>query len=89
MLNPGVKEEAAFKPNPKGKEKGPWYGNLATFREYREQGALVGFAPDPRTGHECGDSRYLAIPYLDACLALRLPDKGAVAVFAASWRNSR
>jgi pimeloyl-ACP methyl ester carboxylesterase len=35
MLNPGVKEEATFKPNPKGKEKGPWFGNLATFHEYR------------------------------------------------------
>ena len=78
MLNPGVKEEPTFKPNPKGKEKGPWYGNLATFREYRAQGALVGFAPDPRTGHECGDSRYLAILYLDACLAMRLPDKGRI-----------
>ena len=32
---------------------------------------------DPRTGHECGDSRYLAIPFLDACLATRLPDKGS------------
>jgi sugar lactone lactonase YvrE len=77
MLNPGVKEEATFKPNPKGKEKGPWYGNLATFREWRAHGALVGFAPDPRSDHECADSRYLAIPYLDTCLALRLPDKGS------------
>ena len=77
MLNPGVKEEAAFKPNPKGKEKGPWFGNLATFREYRAEGALIGFAPDPRTGHECGDSRYLAILFLDSCLAMRLPDKGS------------
>ena len=34
MLNPGVKEKATFEPNPKGKEKGPWYGNLATFHEY-------------------------------------------------------
>ena len=32
---------------------------------------------DPRTGHECGDSRYFAIPFLDACLAMRLPDKGS------------
>ncbi|MEO6787996.1 MAG: fibronectin type III domain-containing protein, partial [Chthoniobacteraceae bacterium] len=32
-------------------------------------------APDPRTGHECGDSRYLAIPFFDACLAMRLPAK--------------
>jgi pimeloyl-ACP methyl ester carboxylesterase len=76
MVNPGVKEEKTFKQNPKGLEKGPWWGNLATFHEYREHAALIGFAPDPRTGHECGDSRYLAIPYLDACLALRLPEKG-------------
>ena len=37
-------------------------------------GAPIGFAPDPRTSHECGDSRYLAIPFFDTCLALRLPD---------------
>jgi pimeloyl-ACP methyl ester carboxylesterase len=77
MLNPGVKEEKTYQQNPKGQEKGPWWGNLATFHEYREKGALIGFAPDPVTGHECGDARYLAIPYLDACLALRLPEKGS------------
>jgi len=48
-----------------------------TFREYRAKGAPIGFAHDPRTGHECGDSRYFAIPYLDACIAMRLPDKGS------------
>jgi hypothetical protein len=67
MCNPGVKE----KPNV------PWTGTLATFQAYRAQGAPIGFAPDPRTGHECGDSRYLAIPFFDACLAMRLPDKGS------------
>ena len=50
---------------------------LATYEEYRANGAPTGFAPDPRTGHECGDSRYFAIPFLDACLAMRLPDKGS------------
>jgi len=75
MLNPGAKEENANAQNRPGYEKGPWWGNLATFREYRQHGGLVGFAPDPRTGHECGDSRYLAISFLDACLAARLPDK--------------
>ena len=45
-------------------------------RAYHEHGAPVGFAPDPRTAHECGDSRYLAIPYFDACLKLRLPESG-------------
>jgi len=77
MLNPGVKERETYPHNPPGHEKGPWWGNLATFTEYRAHHAFVGFAPDPRTAHECGDSRYLAIPFLDACLAMRLPDKGS------------
>ena len=85
MTNPGVKEKPAVKAKPEEpdnrteaeKMKGPWLGNIATFREYRAKGAPIGFAPDPRTGHECGDSRYLAIPFLDACLAMRLPDRGS------------
>jgi hypothetical protein len=84
ILNPGVKEKPANLPKPEDdkrtpeeKMKGPWLGSLATFHEYRSHGALVALAPDPRTGHECGDSRYLAIPFLDACLAMRLPDKDA------------
>jgi hypothetical protein len=79
MCNPGVKEKQLTREtnSPEQNMKGPWLGNLATFHEYRGQGALIGFAPDPRTGHECGDSRYLAIPFLDACLAMRLPDKGS------------
>jgi len=52
----------------------PWEGSLATFQEYRAQGAPIGFAPDPRTGHFCGDSRYLAIPFFDACLQMRLTE---------------
>ena len=66
IYNSGVKE----KPNR------PWVGPLATFREYRAKGAPIGFAPDPRTGHECGDSRYLAMPFFDARLAARLPVEG-------------
>jgi hypothetical protein len=67
MANPGVLEQG----------KGPWSGSLATFRDYRAKGALIGFAPDPRSAHFCGDSRYLAIPFFDACLAVRLPAKGS------------
>jgi hypothetical protein len=52
----------------------PWDGSVATFQEYRALGAPIGFAPDPRTGHWCGDSRYLAIPFFEACLQLRLTD---------------
>jgi len=34
--------------------KGPWLGNIATSRSTAPNGGLIGFAPDPRTGHECG-----------------------------------
>jgi hypothetical protein len=67
MCNPGMKENGDKRFN------GAWTGTLAMFKAYREQGAPIGFAPDPHTGHETGDSRYLAIPFFDACLALRLP----------------
>jgi hypothetical protein len=70
MLNPGAKEKDDKRFN------GAWTGSLAMFHAYRTKGAPVGFAPDPKTSHECGDSRYLAIPFFDACLAMRLPDTG-------------
>jgi pimeloyl-ACP methyl ester carboxylesterase len=67
MGNAGIKE----------KERGAWINTLARTREYRSKGGPAAFAPDPRTGHETGDSRYLAIPFFDACLAMRLPSKGS------------
>ncbi len=70
-LNPGAKEKDDKR------FAGAWNGSLAMFAAYRKQGSPACFAPDPRTGHECGDSRYLAIPFFDACLALRLPASGA------------
>ncbi|MGV3719737.1 MAG: hypothetical protein ACO1SX_02415 [Actinomycetota bacterium] len=69
MCNPGAKE------NGDPRFSGAWTGTLAMFRAYRAQGAPIGFAPDPRTAHECGDSRYLAIPFFDACLDMRLPGR--------------
>ncbi len=70
MCNPGFKE--------KGDKRfaGAWTGALGTFHLYRAKNAPIAFTPDPRTAHECGDSRYLAIPFFDVCLALRLPHKG-------------
>jgi hypothetical protein len=68
MLNPGAKERDHER------FKGAWDGAMAMFKAYRAHGAPVGFAPDPRTAHECGDSRYLAIPFFDACLEMRLPN---------------
>lgn len=69
MCNPGAKE------NNDPRFSGAWTGTMAMFKAYRAKGAPIGFAPDPRTAHECGDSRYLAIPFFDACLSLRLPKK--------------
>ena len=69
MCNPGIKEKDDKR------FAGAWNGCLEMFRAYRKAGAPIGFAPDPRTGHECGDSRYLAIPWFAACLELRLPVK--------------
>jgi 2-keto-3-deoxy-L-rhamnonate aldolase RhmA len=68
MVSPGAKEKPANDVYP---------GNIATFRDYRAKGGLIGLAIDPLTGHECGDSRYLAIPFLDLCMSVRLPDKGS------------
>lgn len=68
-LNPGRKEKDDKR------FAGAWTGAEAMFAAYRAKGAPVLFAPDPRTAHECGDSRYLAIPFFDAYLAQRLPTK--------------
>jgi hypothetical protein len=71
MCNSGAKE------NGDKRLQSAWTSPLEMFKAYRAKGAPIGFAPDPRTAHECGDSRYLAIPFFDACLAMRLPDKGS------------
>ena len=51
-----------------------WDGSISIFEEYRAKGAPIGLAPDPRTAHWCGDSRYLAIPFFEACLQMRLSE---------------
>ncbi len=67
ICNPGVKERDHER---FGRL---WRDLMRMVQDYRAQGAPIAFAPDPRTNHECGDSRYLAIPFFDACLDLRLP----------------
>lgn len=52
-------------------------GDRAMLKDWREHGAPGGMASDPLSGHECGDSRYLAIAFFDSILAQRLPDKGS------------
>lgn len=88
MCNPGLKErdDKRF--------SGAWTGAMAMFTAYRAKGAPIGFAPDPKTSHECGDSRYMAIPFFDACLAQRLSDTNKLepisdklAWFAETWES--
>jgi hypothetical protein len=52
-----------------------WPANEEFFTAMRAKGGLIGVAVDPLTAHECGNQRYLAIAWLDACLAARLPEK--------------
>jgi pimeloyl-ACP methyl ester carboxylesterase len=70
MCNPGTKEGVTLK---EGRFATVWPANEAFFTEVRSKGGLIGVAVDPLTAHECGNQRYLAIPWLDACLDARLP----------------
>ena len=70
MCNLGTKEGVTVKD---GRFAGVWPANEAFFNEVRGKGGLVGVAVDPLSSHECGNQRYLAIPWLDACLSARLP----------------
>ncbi len=70
MCNPGTKEGVTVKD---GRFAKVWSANEAFFTEMRSRGALIGVAVDPLTAHECGNQRYMAIAWLDACLSARLP----------------
>jgi pimeloyl-ACP methyl ester carboxylesterase len=70
MCNPGTKEGVTVK---EGRFAGVWPANEAFFSEVRGKGGLIGVAVDPLTAHECGNQRYFAIRWLDACLNARLP----------------
>jgi hypothetical protein len=70
MCNCGTKEGVTVKND---RFSDVWPANEVFFNEVRGKGGLIGVAVDPLTSHECGNQRYLAIPWLDACLSLRLP----------------
>ena len=70
MCNLGTKEGVTVKDARFG---GVWPANEVFFNEVRAKGGLVGVAVDPLSSHDCGNQRYLAIPWLDACLTARLP----------------
>ena len=58
-----------------GRFSGVWPGVEVFFRELRAKGGLVGVSVDPLSAHECGNQRYLAMPWLDVCLTARLSPK--------------
>jgi hypothetical protein len=70
MCNLGTKEGVTVKDD---RFAGVWPANEAFFSALRGKGGLIGVAVDPLTSHECGNQRYLAIPWIDACLSARLP----------------
>ena len=70
MCNLGTKEGVTVKDK---NFAGVWPANEVFFNEVRGKGGLVGVAVDPLSSHDCGNQRYLAIPWLDACLTARLP----------------
>ncbi len=70
MCNLGTKEGVTVKDK---NFAGVWPANEVFFNEVRGKGGLVGVAVDPLSSHDCGNQRYLAIPWLNACLTARLP----------------
>jgi pimeloyl-ACP methyl ester carboxylesterase len=70
MCNLGTKEGVTVRA---GRFAGVWPQVELFFRELRSRGGLVGVAIDPLSSHECGNQRYLAVPWFDACLSARLP----------------
>jgi hypothetical protein len=70
MCNLGTKEGVTAKDR---NFVGVWPNTELFFNEVRGKGGLFGVAIDPLSSHDCGDQRYLAIPWLDACLTARLP----------------
>jgi hypothetical protein len=82
MCNLGTQEGVTVKTNASAsadslehKVLGLWGKAEPFFKGFRARGGLIGVAVDPNSGHDCGNSRYLAIPWFDACLTARLPDK--------------
>ena len=72
MCNPGTKEGVTVKT---GRFARVWPMNETFFKIVRGKGGLLGVAVDPLSAHECGNQRYMAVPWLDACLEARLPGK--------------
>lgn len=72
MCNLGTKEGYSVKD---GRFAGVWPANKVFFDTISAKRGKIAFAIDPLTAHECGNQRYLAIPWLDSCLTARLSNK--------------
>lgn len=70
MCNLGTKEGVTDK---QSQFAGVWPANELFFNQLRSKGSLVGVSVDPLSSHDCGNQRYFAIVWLDACLTARLP----------------
>ena len=70
MCNLGTQEGVTDKT---GRFAGVWPGVETFFRALRARGGLVAVSIDPNSSHDCGNQRYLAMPWFDACLTARLP----------------
>ena len=72
MCNLGTKEGVTVKD---GRFSSVWPSNEEFFQRVRSRGGRIAVAVDPLTSHECGNQRYLAVPWLSACLSARLPKR--------------
>jgi len=72
MCNLGTKEGVT---EMTGRFAKVWENVQPFFADVRSRGGLIGVAIDPNSSHDCGNQRYLAIPWFDAILAARLPEK--------------
>ena len=77
MCNLGTREGVTVK-DPRF--AGVWDGVRPFFTDIRAKGGLIGVAVDPNSSHDCGNTRYLAIPWFDACLSARLSQAGEAAL---------
>ena len=59
----------------------------AAFNTFRPEGAVWAIAIDPKSSHDCRNSRQLAIPFFDKMLLARLPKEGTDlrAVMVGAW----
>ncbi len=72
MCNQGTKEGIT---ETDGRFASVWPRYQALLTSIRSRGGLIGHSVDAISEHNCGNQRYLAIPWFDACLEARLPKK--------------